>query len=137
MAIARREIGTKEVVGSRHSPRVLQYHGATRLQARDDETPWCASFVCWVLEQSCIASTRSAAAIHYETWGQALESPTVGAIVVFDRPTLKNPRSRHVAFFDHEDGDDWYVLGGNQRNQVCIAPYPRDRVNAVRWPLIS
>lgn len=48
--IAYKEIGTKEIVGSRHSLKVLEYHDTTG-NFSDDETPWCASYVNWVLIQ--------------------------------------------------------------------------------------
>lgn len=134
MAIARREIGVKELMGTAHAPRILQYHAATRMQAKSDETPWCSAFVCWVLEQCGVSSTRSAAAISYEKFGFPV-TPRPGAIVVLSRPTADNPRSRHVAFLNRiVDDRFWELLGGNQRNRVCVLPYRADTATAVRWP---
>lgn len=47
---AYKEIGTKEVRGRNHNPRVLEYHDTTG-NFSDDETAWCASFVNWCLIQ--------------------------------------------------------------------------------------
>src|SRR6185436_11178789 len=52
MDIARAEIGQGEVAGSRHNPRILEYHASTRLKPNTDEIPWCASFVNWVMQQA-------------------------------------------------------------------------------------
>jgi uncharacterized protein (TIGR02594 family) len=131
---ARREIGVKERAGAAHHPRILEYHAATRLQAEADEVAWCSAFACWVMEQSGIASTRSAAARSWLTWGQRLLVPTPGCIVVLERPTPDNPHSGHVAFYVGQQDGKLLLLGGNQANQVCVRPYDESRVVGYRWP---
>ena len=47
LAVAKREMdtGVDEIVGSRHNPRILEYHATTTLSAKDagsDETFWCS-----------------------------------------------------------------------------------------------
>ena len=81
MDIARNELGQNEIAGSRDNPRIVDYHGSTSLNASDDETPWCASFVNWVMEQAGIEGTDSAAAMSWADWGQSSEL-TPGAVVV-------------------------------------------------------
>lgn len=131
---ARREIGVKERPGEKHHPRILEYHAATRLHAVADEVPWCSAFACWVMEQSGIASTRSASARSWLGWGQPLLVPMPGCIVVLERPTADNPGSGHVAFYLGQQDGKLLLLGGNQANQVCMRPYPEDRVIGYRWP---
>ena len=41
----------------------------------------------------------------------------------------------HVAFFDHQDGDRIFVLGGNQADAVNIAAFSRKSVLAYRMPV--
>lgn len=136
MARARREIGIKERVGHKHNPRILEYHSATRLHADEDEVPWCSSFVCWVMEGSDIASTRSAAARSWLAWGTDLAEPRYGCIVVLERKMMANPNAAHVGFYVGPGDTDGsiQVLGGNQANQVCIRLYERSKVLAYRWP---
>lgn len=129
-ATAKKEIGVEEYVGELHNPRVLEYHKVTTLGAKDDETSWCSSFVCWVVEQCGMQSTRSAMARSWLKWGIALEKPVKGCIVVFSRPP--NPAHGHVAFYDHEDDKNVYVLGGNQGNMVKVSAYSKSRVLAYR-----
>lgn len=136
MARARREIGVKERPGQKHNSRILEYHNATRLHAAEDEVPWCSAFVCWVMEGSDIASTRSAAARSWLTWGEKLDAPRPGCVVVLSRQSTDNPKSAHVGFYVGDDGDSIRVLGGNQANQVCVRPYAKDRVLGYRWPLV-
>lgn len=135
LEIARREIGVKEKFGNAENARILQYHRATRLKAQKDEVPWCAAFVCFCLEQAGIRSTRSAAASSYATWGeQCMLKP--GCIVVLGKADPDAGGTGHVAFFEQwsEDKSMVLLLGGNQRNQVCVAPRPADRIVAARWP---
>lgn len=131
-ALALNEIGTREIKGRDHNPRIVAYHQATTLRATDDETPWCASFVCWVLEACGIKSTRSAAARSYERWGEVidLEEAEPGHIAVFKRGD--KPWQGHVGFFVGEDGDNLLVLGGNQGDRVTISSYPKSKLLSIR-----
>lgn len=131
------EVGTKEITGMVHHPRILGYHACTGLGATDDETPWCASFVCWVLNQCDITSTRSAASLSFMRWGRELSEPVRGCVVIFERVDRNGtviPNRGHVGFWLGERGNVTYVLGGNQRNQVGINAYPSARVVGYRWP---
>lgn len=131
---ARGERGLLEIPGPKHHPRVLEYHACTRLGAKTDEVPWCASFVCWCLEQAHIKHTRSAAASSYATFGVPCELRP-GAIVVFGKADPDAGGTGHVAFAERWNARTVWVLGGNQNNAVNIAPRPRSRIVAVRWPV--
>jgi uncharacterized protein (TIGR02594 family) len=132
---AQDEIGTAEIPGDRDNPRIVHYASFTKLGAPDDETPWCASFVCAALESTGWASTRSASARSYETYGRGLSVPEYGCIAVMSRG---KPGQGHVAFFTgFDDEGRLLLLGGNQRNRVCIVPYDRERAVAYRWPVLS
>jgi uncharacterized protein (TIGR02594 family) len=136
---ARRYIGVKEQSGPHHNPKILQFvdqadgslDGKPLQGIRDDETPWCASFVCAVLEESGIKSTRSAWARSFRNWGAQLHGPAVGAIVVFER----GPTSGHVGFVEGKSGANLIVLGGNQGDMVRLSPFSTGRVLSYRWPL--
>lgn len=130
LELARKEIGTKEISGSKHNSRILEYHSATKLKATEDEVPWCSSFVSWCLEQSGIESTKNAWARSYLSWGQEIKTPAIGCIVVFSR----GQGSGHVAFYLGESGSEIQCLGGNQGDKVCIASYPKSRVLGYRLP---
>lgn len=135
LAIARREIGVKEKFGVAENARILQYHGYTKLKANSEETPWCASFIAFCLENAGIRSTRSAAAASYITWGeQCMAKP--GAVVVLSKADPDAGGSGHVGFFDHwdEDRSFFWMTGGNQSQAVSKARRPTSRIVAVRWP---
>lgn len=131
---ARREIGVREIVGARHNPRVLEYHLSTRLRAATDEVAWCASFVCWCLEQEGMKSTRSAAAASYKEFGRAsLLNP--GAVILFGKHDPDAKGSGHVGFVNaHPEGEWVEVLSGNCNNAVRLKRYRWADAVAVRWP---
>lgn len=131
------EVGVAEYPGPSHNERILEYHAKTGLGATDDETPWCSSFCCWVLEKEGFTSTRSAAALSWLRWGRVIEEPRLGCIVVFERRDANGvviPNRGHVGFWMGEDGPDVLVLGGNQSNKVGINRLPKSRVIGYRWP---
>ncbi len=52
--VAEKEIGVSET--SNPKPSYSEYHQATGLKAKDVKTPWCASFMSWVLSQAGLIS---------------------------------------------------------------------------------
>lgn len=130
--VARKEMGVHEIVGVKDNPRILEYHQATNLKASDDETSWCSSFCNWVMKQSGIQGTNSAAARSWLNWGAKLTKPEIGCVVIFERGN--STWQGHVCFYLSEDSNNIQVLGGNQNNQVCIASYPKARLLGYRWP---
>lgn len=136
---ARREIGTKERQGPADNPRIVEYLASTRLAPRflHDETPWCAAFVCWCLEGAGVASTRSAGARSYLMWGEELDEPRLGCVVVLSREDNSNPHAGHVGFYAGATAEGLLILGGNQANAVTVRRYSRARVLSCRWPRVA
>lgn len=133
LTIARGELGQREKPGVGSNVRILEYFEATRYQARRDEVPWCAAFVCWCLESANVRSTRSARAADYAPWGQN-GWLVPGAVVVFSKTDPDAGGSGHVGFCAGLDGHEVLVLGGNQGDAVTLAKRPLSRIVSVRWP---
>lgn len=131
-AAAHREIGVHEYPGPADNPRIVEYHQVTSLRASDDEVAWCSAFANWCMTQAGIRGTGSAAARSWLEWGRPLPQPRPGCIVVFARGS--DAAQGHVAFFVQHRGVVLDVLGGNQGNQVKVAPYAAQRVLGYRWP---
>ena len=127
--IALAEMGQAEVPGAGANQQIIAYHARTSLSAKSDETPWCASFVSWALETADLISAHSARAMDYLLWGQDLKQPALGCIVV-----LRRVGGGHVGFWMGERDGKVLLLGGNQGNQVSIAPYKLEDVVSYRWP---
>jgi uncharacterized protein (TIGR02594 family) len=144
LEVARAELGVSEVAGAAHNPRILMYHSATTLHATADEVAWCSSFVNWCMQRAGVAGTRSAAARSWLQWGTPLSVPRVGAVMIYS-DDARGGSAGHVGFFVVPRGFHpmpWIrtdrtfdeILGGNQRNQVCVQPRPRQKLIGIRWP---
>lgn len=125
------EFGTTEIAGIKNNPRIVEYASKTTLNAKDDETPWCAEFVTWCLETAGYKSTQSAWARSYLEYGVKLDKPVPGCIVIYDRGNGMG----HVHFYLYEKGDNIYGVGGNQSNAVNVSAYGKSKVLGYRWPV--
>ena len=128
---AENNIGVKEVKGATHNPVIVQYWKDIRRGGiKDDETPWCAAFVGSMLERCGIQSTRFESAKSYLSWGEKLDRPVYGCVVVFSRDG-----GGHVGFVVGKDkAGNLLVLGGNQGDAVNVKAFPLSRDPAYRWP---
>lgn len=139
IAKAYERMGILEVPGKEAHPMIKKFFTQTSLKrtklALSDETAWCSAFACACMEEAGYRSPRSAAARSWKEWGY-LTVPRPGCVVVFDRSDPANPNAAHVGFlFGLRADDKLDVLGGNQRNRVCVAPYERAKVLSYRWPV--
>ena len=129
LVVAREEEGRKihEYAGQwQDNPRIIEYLESTSYDGElHDEVPWCSAFVNWCITKAGRKGTNSAAASSWLTWGQKLDQPRLGCIVVFDH---------HVGFYAGTAGDQLLLLGGNQSNAVNTENKHPSEVLAYRWP---
>jgi len=133
--IAKGEIGTEEIEGPEAEDRIIEYHAHTTLKATSDEVSWCSSFVNFCVDKSGGKGTHSAAARSWLQWGQEIEDPEEGCIVVLKRG--KEPWQGHVGFYAGENKELVRVLGGNQKNMVCYSWFPKTQVLGYRKEVIE
>ncbi|HEX8361465.1 MAG TPA: TIGR02594 family protein, partial [Longimicrobium sp.] len=148
MPFAERELNVTEIrQPGRHNPRILEYHRTTTLSRGDagnDETPWCSSFVNWVMTRAGYRGTNNALAVSWLRWGHALEEPRRGAIMVVRRKSSGGDRAtgsstgNHVGFFVRATATHFTLLGGNQGGgwRVTESDYRRESYHILgcRWP---
>ncbi|HHQ4553423.1 TPA: TIGR02594 family protein [Aeromonas veronii] len=129
---ARKFLSLKEIKGSKHAQEILDmWKAIKRGGIRDDETPWCAAFVGACLERVGIQSTRFESAKSYLGWGEKLDRPVLGCVVVFSRDG-----GGHVGFVvGKSPSGNLLVLGGNQDDAVNVREFPLSRKPSYRWPL--
>jgi len=130
--IAWNERGQAETAGGSDNPRILQYQTACSFDPHDEDVPWCSSFANWVMREAKIKGSGEASARSWLKWGDKLDKPRRGCIVVLTRPG--SATNGHVAFYVGEQGDNFLLLGGNQGNQVSVKPYAKSRLLGFRWP---
>jgi uncharacterized protein (TIGR02594 family) len=128
---AERHIGLREIKGSKHNSTIVRWLTSLKAWWHDDETAWCGTFVAHCIKTAGLkipsAWYRARA---WADWGQKLNNPVVGCIVVFSREG-----GGHVGFVVGQDAKgNLMVLGGNQGDSVKISAFSVDRVLAYRWP---
>jgi uncharacterized protein (TIGR02594 family) len=132
LLLARAQMGTKEVPGTQHNSRIVDWFSKVGAGwFTDDETPWCGAFVGAMLKLSGVEIVDKGLAVRakeWAAWGKPTQ-PRVGAIAVFGREG-----GGHVGFVVGESATNLYVLGGNQSNAVNIMPLAKSRLIAMRWP---
>ena len=133
MDIAKEEIGTKEIKGKDHNPKIIEYHSYTKLKSTSDEVSWCSAFACFCVEKAGFRSPKSAMARQWLAWGNPVDNPFYGCVVVLWRNDI-NSWTGHVGFYVKEDEKYIYVLGGNQNDEVNIKPYKKVQLLGYRWP---
>ena len=130
--IAFGEYGTKEIIGEKHNPEVLKYFsGIGHEWVKDDETSWCSAFVNWCCKGAGLEYTGKLNARSWLDIGENIQYPQLGDIVILWREN-KNSWKGHVGFYIREFNNQIYILGGNQKNQVCIMAYPKDKLLAYK-----
>ncbi len=133
LTIARRHLGEREIAGAKSNPVIAGFYRAVNGANLRDEVPWCAAFVGACLGKAGLPDTDSFMARSYLRYGNKLNKPQVGCIVVVWRGK-KTASTGHVAFFLREVGGKIEVLGGNQSDSVSIARYAKSRLLGYRWP---
>ena len=130
VAEARKHIGLAEVAGKQHNSTIVNWLIKLGAWWRDDETPWCGTFVAHCLRQvGRPVPQHWYRARAYESYGTRLDKPAYGCIAVFSRQG-----GGHVGFVVGQDKQgNLLVLGGNQGNKVSIAKFSRSRVTAYVW----
>ena len=124
MEIAEAEMGVSEnSQRGRENDRIVEYHHTTTYNATTDETPWCSSFVNWVLIEAGYKGTNNALAKSWLDWG-AEAKPVYGAVTVIKKKNATSDKLTgsstgfHVGFFVSAPAGHVRLLGGNQGDKV-------------------
>lgn len=130
--IALKEYGNKGIPGTATNPDVLKYFSEIGFNyIHDDETPWCAAFMNWVLKQAGIPGTNKLNARSFLEFGLPTAIPSYGNIIVLWRGSIEGALG-HVGIFIKQVGNQIYILGGNENNQVEIEAFPSSQVLGYR-----
>jgi uncharacterized protein (TIGR02594 family) len=131
-------VGTKEVLGNRDNPVILDWAKNLDISYSGDEVPWCGLFVAHCLGSALpteVLPGNPLGARQWRKFGDPVE-PRLGSVLVFWRES-PNGSLGHVGFYTGEDGTAYRILGGNQDDKVCIMWIAKDRLLASRWPRVA
>jgi uncharacterized protein (TIGR02594 family) len=104
---------------------------------------WCAAFVNSALRARGIPGSESVSenpllARSFLDWGEEVEEPQIGDIIVFPRGS--SGWQGHVGFYFLTavvDGVEYYaILGGNQNDEVSYELYPSSAAIGIRRPKV-
>lgn len=132
---AKHLMGTKEILGTKNNPVIMDWATDLDIRYAGDDVPWCGLFVA-----HCIGATlqqevlpgNPLGARQWERFGDAT-MPSLGAVMVFWRESLASGKG-HVGFYVGEDDTAYQILGGNQSDKVCLTWLSKDRFRSARWP---
>lgn len=132
--VASREIGTKEIPGPQHNPRVVNYaKEAGFTYVNDDETPWCSFFMNWIAKKSNLETSNLGNARSWLNVGLSVSNPEPGDIVIFWRDSIDSYKGHVGVFMGYsQDHTRIYTLGGNQSNQVSQTAYAANQLLGFR-----
>ena len=138
ISIAEEELGTDEIPGKKnHNPQIIDYHASTTGKAKKDETPWCSSFVNWVLKKAGYEGTNSAWSHSWRNWGDGLSKPAIGSVAFIDWGKVypKKKGKGHVGFVVGKTATGRIVLlGGNQSDTVRYTAFKSSHIVTYRVP---
>lgn len=123
-------IGTKEIVGKDHNPKILQWAKDLGLEKTytNDEIPWCGLFMAHVCRVSLVDGVVNPLwARNWMNFGVPVRVAMLGDVLVFARES-----GGHVGIYVGEDAKAYHVLGGNQNNSVSITRINKTRCIGIR-----
>jgi uncharacterized protein (TIGR02594 family) len=141
---AARDHGLHELPGPQHAERILQMFATVgHAWVKDDETAWCAAGMgAWLVQsgQPLVTEKKpgdALRALSYLDYGVPLDKAVRGCIGVFKRGN--KPGQGHLGIVLADLGDLIKLYGANQKDQVCVAHYPKGtpsspRLLGYRWP---
>jgi len=130
--LAQRFVGVKEIAGASSTPIILAMLQLDGTWPKDDSVPWCSAFtnfVAWLLR---LPRSKSLAARSWLSIGRPI--PIEDAIAENDVVVLEREGGGHVGFFARYEQtmQTVWILGGNQKDSVCVEDFPAARVLGVR-----
>lgn len=126
--------GTLEVPGPKSNPLILQWAKSTGLDRiyRDDSTSWCGLFMAYVaLQAGWQPPINPLGARNWLNFGTPQKEAALGDVLVYWRGS-RNGWLGHVGIYVGEDKENYFTLGGNQKDRVSIEPKAKDRILGIR-----
>lgn len=129
--IAQRFVGITEMPGAASNPEILRMLQLDADWPQDDTVPWCSAFVNYVAWLLRLPRSKSLRARSWLAVGEiiSLDEAKPGLdVVILKRGDDPQPGPEvirapgHVGFFAGVEGELIFILGGNQRDSVSIAP---------------
>jgi uncharacterized protein (TIGR02594 family) len=126
-------VGTKEVVGIKHSATIMKWAKELKLTKvyTNDEIPWCGLFLAYCCFKAGvemgITPTEALWVRNFLKFGTKQTVAKMGDIIVLSRGG-----AGHGGIYVGEDDLCYHIIGGNQTNMVNISRVEKTRVLGIR-----
>jgi uncharacterized protein (TIGR02594 family) len=139
--LAQRFVGLREIQGPMSNAHVLAMLRLDSTWVTDDAVPWCSAFLNYIAWLLRVPRSKSLAARSWLKVGTPIPVRAARSdwdVVVLARGDGEQPgpdvfdAPGHVGFFAGLEPGQVLVLGGNQGDEVSVAPFPLGRVLGVR-----
>lgn len=126
-------LGTKEVVGTKHSATIMGWAKELGIEKiyTNDEIAWCGLFMAYVCKKAGLelpfSAKESLWALNWNKFGVKQTTAMLGDVLTF-----KRNGGGHVGIYVGEDASCYHILGGNQSNMVCVTRIEKNRCAGIR-----
>lgn len=133
LSIALSQYGVTEIKGEKHNETIVAYSKDIGYGGIiDDETAWCSIFMNWCAKQADLDRSKKLNARSWLNVGTEVDEPELGDVVVFWRTSVNSWKGHVAIYINTNDDGSINVLGGNQKNMVCIQKYGANRILSYR-----
>jgi uncharacterized protein (TIGR02594 family) len=126
LSVAEGYAGVSEKGGAGDVATIKDFHRSVGIKSPSVKTPWCSSFVNFIMELTGNAGTNSAWSGSWLDWGVKSSEPVLGAVAVFKDYDLKWKYigQGHVTFVQGVTESGGIIgFGGNQADRVKSSVY--------------
>lgn len=98
------------------------------------KTPWCASFVNWVLNSLKISNIKTPSSQEMKKYLDKIDNAKYGSILIlsqYDKFGNKTGKG-HITFIVSKTNTKYKCLGGNQNDEIKYSEYYIDKKTAIR-----
>jgi len=131
------EYGTLEVVGNGNNPKILAWAQEVGSEVAEvykaDAIPWCGLAMAIFAQRAGKMLPKSPLwALSWAVFGDYIETPMLGDVLVFTRRTADGKKAGHVSLYVGEDKTTYHCLGGNQSDAINITRIVKTRLYTSR-----
>ena len=128
------QYGLREIPGPQHESQILKFSKELGYPFDTDEVSWCGIFMSAMCKRAgLVYPDKGYSARSWLKWGDAVDVPVTGDVVVFWRVSPNSWQGHVGIFVNYTKGGDFInVLGGNQSNKVGVNAYDASKVLGFR-----
>jgi uncharacterized protein (TIGR02594 family) len=137
---ALKEFGVHEGLGELNNQEILAWAkevgGNVADVYKNDAIPWCGLFMAVIAKRAGKQLPKDPLwALNWGTFGVHVDQPMFGDVCTFVRHTPDGKTAGHVALYLAQNTENYFIIGGNQHDEVCIMGIAKTRLYTARRPI--